>query len=283
MGVPAFFRWLCTRNPKALWEVLENPEAFDQESLNPTIDNLYLDMNGIIHPCSHPEVSGIPIPTTLHDMFVNVFNYVDRLMDVVRPQKIIYLAIDGVAPRAKMNQQRARRFRAAQESERAYLEKKRLRDEWAAKGIMNPLVDQYIDGSFDSNQITPGTEFMHHLTIALQYYIYERLNNHPLWQNLTVIFSDASIPGEGEHKILQFIREQRAEINYHPNTRHCIYGADADLIMLALSTHEPWFYIIRETIMQGDDKFCNRCQQRGHFFTECTANNKIVDEVEHPE
>jgi 5'-3' exoribonuclease 2 len=54
MGVPAFFKWLCARNPKILLEVAENPDDF-AESLNPEIDNLYLDMNGIIHPCSHPE------------------------------------------------------------------------------------------------------------------------------------------------------------------------------------------------------------------------------------
>lgn len=54
MGVPAFFRWLCSRNPKALLEVIENSE--DSEfSKNPDIDNLYLDMNGIVHPCAHPE------------------------------------------------------------------------------------------------------------------------------------------------------------------------------------------------------------------------------------
>ena len=119
MGVPAFFRWLCCRNPKFLWDVAENPEDYDAASLNPDIDNLYLDMNGIIHPCSHPQVSGIPVPATLNDMFINIFNYVDKLMDLLRPRKLIYMAIDGVAPRAKMNQQRARRFRAAQEAERA--------------------------------------------------------------------------------------------------------------------------------------------------------------------
>lgn len=54
MGVPAFFRWLCARNPKALLEVLENSDD-STLSHNPDIDNLYLDMNGIIHPCSHPE------------------------------------------------------------------------------------------------------------------------------------------------------------------------------------------------------------------------------------
>lgn len=116
MGVPAFFKWLCCRNPKILWNVQESPDDPTITSENPQIDNLYLDMNGIIHPCSHPEVSGIPVPLTLNDMFINVFNYVDRVVDLIRPQKLIYMAIDGVAPRAKMNQQRARRFRAAQES-----------------------------------------------------------------------------------------------------------------------------------------------------------------------
>lgn len=209
MGVPAFYRWLSEKYPKIVVDILEkramvvdgieiplnllesNPNSIE-------FDNLYVDMNGLIHPCSHPEDR--EAPSTEEEMYINIMKYVDRLFAAIRPRRLLFLAIDGVAPRAKMNQQRSRRFRAARDAIERQKMMEEIRQEMIDAGMSAP--PKKSGPEWDSNVITPGTEFMSKLSLYIWYYVLDRMNKNPAWKDIKVIISDASVPGEGEHKIM---------------------------------------------------------------------------------
>ena len=199
----------------------------------------YLDMNGVIHNCSHGAGTDTNTRMSEEEMMQKVFAYIDHLFRMVRPKRLLYMAIDGVAPRAKMNQQRSRRFRSAKEVEEA-------RAEALAKG--EPVAD---GEAFDSNCITPGTEFMARLTEHLKFYVRKKQTEDVAWRHVKVVLSGHEVRGEGEHKIMEHIRWARLKPDYDANMSHCLYGLDADLIMLALVTHEPHFCLLREVVKFG--------------------------------
>ena len=89
---------------------------------------------------------------------------------------------------------------------------------------------------FDKHQISPGTPYMKELAKTLRFIFPD------------VIISDTLERGEGEHKIFQWLRtlpaEQRRSI--------CIYGLDADLVLIALAQHTLGdIYLFRERPEEG--------------------------------
>ena len=196
-------------------------------------------MNGVIHNCSHGAGTDTNTRMTEEEMMAKVFAYLDHIYRMVRPKKLLYMAIYGVAPIAKMNQQRSRRFRSAKEAEEA-------KAEALAKGEPEAQGEP-----FDSNCITPGTEFMARLTEHLKFYVRKKQTEDVAWMNVKVILSGHEVRGEGEHKIMEYIRWERLKPDYDANMSHCLYGLDADLIMLALVTHEPHFCLLREVVKFG--------------------------------
>lgn len=107
------------------------------------------------------------------------------------------------------------------------------------------------DVRFDSNCITPGTVFMARLHEQLKYFVSNKISVDKLWQDCKIMLSGHETPGEGEHKIMDYIRFMKAQPEYNPNTRHCLYGLDADLMMLGLCSHEPYFSLLREEVRFG--------------------------------
>jgi 5'-3' exoribonuclease 2 len=193
---------------------------------------------------------------------------------------MLILLVDGVAPRAKMNQQRSRRFRAAQEARIENEKNDEFHRLLVSTGQAEPGSAAKMEKKWDTNVITPGTMFMHTLAKSLRYWVSYKLNTDPAWAKLKVIISDASVPGEGEHKVMEFIRSQRRSPDHDPNTKHVIYGLDADLIMLGLATHEPHFRVLREDVFFQDGRAprCHVCNQTGHMAAQCKGQVKVKED-----
>ncbi|OBZ66144.1 5'-3' exoribonuclease 1 [Grifola frondosa] len=210
MGIPKFFRYISERYPLT--------SQLIQENKIPEFDNLYIDFNGIIHNCSHPNDADAHFRLSEEQIFTSIFAYVDHLFGKIKPKKLFFMAVDGVAPRAKMNQQRSRRFRTAKEA-------KEVREKAEQKGEKLPD-----EKAFDSNCITPGTEFMAKLSQQLRYFVNKKISEDSNWRDVTVVL---------------------AQPDHDPNVRHCLYGLDADLIMLGLLSHDPHFCLLREEVKFG--------------------------------
>ena len=158
-------------------------------------------------------------------MRVNVMEYIEKLINHVKPKKGVYIAIDGVAPAAKMKQQRSRRFKSVAD--------RKLYDTIRKKH------DKEIPLFWNNFAISPGTNFMK----RLHNHINEWKLSYSKNKNIEVIYSSCEVPSEGEHKLLQFIRNN---IKDNKDFNYIMYGLDADLIFLTLSTGLKNTFLLRE-------------------------------------
>ena len=228
MGVPGFVAWLYNNHKSTnfIFKKLFKTSNNDNIRVN-NVQNLFIDANCLIHPKAREVyMDNLHLVDTNLELLENkiikaVISYIELLIEETKPTKLIYIAVDGVAPMAKIKHQRLRRFKSI------YDQKKK---EEICNKFNKPIVKEW-----NTAAITPGTLFMDKLTKSILKWI-----NITKYKN--IVFSSSYTPGEGEHKIVQYMRN-----NNLANDVSIIYGLDADLLFLSLAINKPKIYLMRET------------------------------------
>jgi len=205
MGIPYYFYSLTQKYNN----ILVNTNTI----LNIHSDLLCLDYNGIIHTVVQECIKKGMIDETkfIHTIWEKTMSY----LSLLKPKDLL-ICIDGVAPLAKMAQQRKRRYLS----------------------VLKNKIDN-VETKWDTNAITTGTDFMNKLNT----YIKTKVKYNTLDTNIT--FSGCDENGEGEHKIFHKIGLFNTE-----SKNILIHGLDADLIILSLMSHKQNIYLMRENLEQ---------------------------------
>ena len=155
----------------------------------------------------------------------HICKQIEIYIQTIKPNNSIFIAFDGVAPVAKMEQQRSRRYKSN-------FEKKIISQ---IKNVTNNV--------WDKTCITPGTKFMEKLDKNIKKFFKNKENKYNVD---TIIISGPSEHGEGEHKLFDYIKNNKF---FHYSRSTVVYGLDADLIMLALNHLHicKKLYLYRET------------------------------------
>lgn len=213
MGIPFYFKSLISNYSNIIRECRNSVKC----------SRLFLDYNCVLHQSANKIAHAMPDAPldVLEEAIMNdAIRYIDVIKNVVKPSDLVYIAIDGTCPMAKMVQQRKRRYIST----------------WRRTQL-----EPYITSNklWDSNCITPGTRFMSVFN--------EKINAHFSGMN-THIVSDSTEFGEGEHKIMNYIRNNRGRV-HDDGGIDVIYGLDADLIMLSMlrSTPDRNILLLRES------------------------------------
>ena len=202
MGIPTYFRFLLEKHR----DIVIEKNTYD-------CDYFFLDFNSILYKVLYDNEKN----KIYEDVFLrNIIRELKKICNnVLKPKKMVYFSMDGPCPRAKMVQQRSRRYKSVQLQKLC-----KKAEEW------NP-----------SNNICPGTLFMSRLKMSLLKSISNKEFDCP-----TVILNDSSVPGEGEHKILPVIRDLKIK---DPDSSVFIMSPDNDLISLGILTGKSNTSLVR--------------------------------------
>lgn len=224
MGVPRLALWIKNKFPGCV-AVITTPGEYQTNYLyidGPSIDHAAAQKinNYGAYARKMDPFASLPQVEKDKKTYEEAWSMYVRVSEIVTPNYCIFIGIDGTAPVAKQTQQRGRRFDAA---------------------------SKRTDG-FDSNVLTPGTNFRLEMTKYFHQSIRQKITTTPSWQtkDFKVIFSPSSVPGEGEHKCIDYIRSLPSYVR--STTSHCIYGPDGDLIMLAIAAPVDNIFLLRDSI-----------------------------------
>jgi 5'-3' exonuclease len=226
MGIPSYFSYIVKNHPEIIRrfskELQQNP-AGDGEFI---INNLYLDCNSIIYDAVHNTKFSDITSDSSKIIISKVISKIEEYIALIAPTTCVFIAFDGVAPLAKLDQQRERRYKS-----------------WYQSDITQKIMNLKKADIWNTTAITPGTVFMSELNKAIKNHFDEVARD----SSLKYIISTSDEVGEGEHKLFEFIREN-PEL-HDSNTRSIVYGLDADLIMLSINHLPvcPNIYLFRET------------------------------------
>lgn len=221
MGIPSYFSNVVKRHKSIIKRLAGLPR----------IHNLYMDTNGLIYDAVRVVGTNRGMSNDEYESRIidTVCNKIDEYLALFRPVEKVMIAFDGVAPVAKLNQQRERRYKSWFTSvvEQTITQKNALIDP-----LSNPAatVTTTPHKAWNTSAITPGTVFMTKLNTRMRDYC--EMKRRVVENTVDYIYSGSDTAGEGEHKIFEYIREHS---QYHRDTTTLIYGLDADLIMLCLN------------------------------------------------
>ena len=266
MGVPGLFSSLIKEYNNSDKSVISNDGTIIKKSINNKLPNhLYLDANCMIYTALYTN-SGIKTEETL---ILYVIEYLETLCKAIPDLLLIYIAFDGSPPFAKIVQQRDRRYHSICKKNRA----NKINQTYGSN-----IDKSVVNNELDTNMFTPGTSFMYNLSAEIKKMLkmsngnsnsnsngvsnsMSNGNKHNVFSNKAIIFSDSSIPGEGEIKIMQHLKLSKhlaidgtpKEIDLYGNEHNTIiYGLDGDLIFHSILAHLPNTYLFREANEYGN-------------------------------